>query len=217
MTDAVRANQILEQINISKKDENQILEILRDGLNLYQVSLFVVNGNGQSIDLRAATGKLGELLIERRHRFQINDTQSLIGKAINRAEIQAYETKYTEQTGCVRQYRCPSPDKVQLGERLPLELIEESVIRHWKFASAFAPPIGWEVCLPVRDQGQIAGAFDFQAQLLLSSQDKKFWSPAGYELINDGAGVEFTVEACTTLQWLANRLYERYPFGKDAA
>jgi hypothetical protein len=83
--------------------------------------------------------------------------------------------------------------------------------------SALPPPIGWELCWPVRRNGLAVGAFDFYAQLLLSSQERDTWSRAGYELVDDGQGVEFTFEACTTLQWLVNKLSVSYPFVKGVA
>ncbi len=183
----------------------QIIDIICDNFGFHYVGLFLIDSNRQEAVFRAGTGEPGRQLLVHRHRFRLNRNSSLVAQVINLGEINVYEPVYpASYYWGHRFYKCSLPPVVQLDSPLEFHLADEAELTNWRLQSALPPPIGWEMCFPVRIGGCVFGALDIQIQLPLGPEERQTW--AGQLLAEPDQYIDFELEECTKLQWLIDQV-----------
>jgi PAS domain S-box-containing protein len=115
----------------------RVVELIKEGFNLYYVGLFLVDQDGEWTGeankwavLRAGSGEAGEEMIAAGHKLEIGG-DSMIGTAISNAEA-----------------------------RIALDVGEEAIF----FRNPYLPETRSEMALPLTSRGQVLGALTIQSE-----------------------------------------------------
>jgi len=200
----------IPQFTGQKEFSDYVVSILGSSFGFHWVGLFLVDEKRENAVFTAGFGndKASEVFLARGHRLPLHKN-ALISKVVNYAEIYVYKPIHPAPFQWGHEfYKCVLPSILQRDTNLEFQLLEEAKIMDWRTQSAVISPIGWDVCLPIQYESIVFGAVDVQIQLDLNEEEKRFWED---RLLKDKVGdVEFSLSACSGLQWLLNRFSSQY-------
>lgn len=141
----------------------QVVELIKDNLNLYYVGIFLVDENEKWANLRAGTGKAGEIMLANKHRLKIGE--GMIGWAIKQKKARIALDVGADAT----QFENPALPNTRSEAAIPLRSrrrVLGAITVQSSEKAAFTPEI---ISTLQTMADQIASAFD-NAKLLAQSE-----------------------------------------------
>lgn len=194
-----------------------VVNVCGEYFGFHSVGLFLIDEPKQNAVLTAGYGKFAESLLAHSHKLPLNN-KGLVVDVIGSGEIRVQKPIHSKPFYWGHElYRCSLPNQLQqIDTPLIFQLFQAAELIDWLSQSIIAPPIGWEICLPMRLNGIIFGAIDILIQLELNTNEKQHW--ANYLLTESDEVVQFSLDDCANLQWLTDHISSQFtkqrPFEK---
>jgi hypothetical protein len=147
----------------SKIGKNEILEALTDLIDHYLqielVGLFLFSQDSQSAIIKAGAGKLGKMMVARKHTISLDKSSELFVPALH-GEIRVLDGWSGKIFGCIL------PVNIEQHTEIQLHMIQQEEIFNSQNASPYEsaqlPDPRWEIIVPLCKEKSVIGALYLQ-------------------------------------------------------